>query len=155
LTISVETPPWIQKQVSSISHLHAPKTISTISSERNLPTYPIISSLRQSQYPFALEHYRLRFNKTKRRRPKIPQSIPNAPPPLDTKGWSVRTNFKLAAYSEYRQEFDVAIKFYDIAYNELMDLFSSTAILPPRTKRWSDARILSDSIAYKVSPLFV
>src|SRR5271155_5258103 len=49
-----------------------------------------------------------RFNKTKRRRPKIPPPIPNHPAPLDAKGWSVRTNYKLAAYSEYKQELDVA-----------------------------------------------
>ena len=110
--------------------------------------------LRQSQYPFAVEHYRLRFNKTKRRRPRIPPALPNQAVPLDTKGWSVRTNFKLAAYSEYKQELDVAIKFYEIAYNELMDLFSSTAMLPPRSQRWRESRVLADSIAYKVPPLF-
>ena len=108
--------------------------------------------LRQSQYPFAIEHYRLRFNKAKRRRPRIPPVLPDQPPPLDAKGWSVRTNFKLAAYSEYKQELDVAIKFYEIAYSELIDLFSSTAILPPRTKRWGEARVLADSISYKVHP---
>jgi trafficking protein particle complex subunit 11 len=100
-----------------------------------------------------MEHYRLRFNKTKRRRPRIPPAIANAPAPLDAKGWSVRTNFKLAAYSEYKQELDVAIKFYDLAYNELIDLFSSTAILPPRSRRWKEARILADSISYKVQSL--
>jgi hypothetical protein len=118
---------------------------------------PFISNarLRQSQYPFAVEHYRVRFNKTKRRRPRIPPALPNQPAPLDAKGWSVRTNFKLAAYSEYKQELDVAVKFYEIAYNELTDLFSSTAILPPRSKRWTEARILADSISYKVTlPLY-
>lgn len=120
-------------------------------------TSPFISNarLRQSQYPFAVEHYRLRFNKTKRRRLRIPPALPNQPAPLDAKGWSVRTNFKLAAYSEYKQELDVAVKFYEIAYNELTDLFSSTAILPPRSKRWTEARILADSISYKVTlPLY-
>jgi hypothetical protein len=122
---------------------------STTSSECT-PSLVINLRLRQSQYPFALEHYRLRSNKTKRRRPRIPPAIPNTPPPLDAKGWSVRTNFKLGAYSEYRQELDVAIKFYELAYNELTDLFSSTAILPPRTIRWTEARVLADSISYKV-----
>jgi len=72
------------------------------------------------------------------------------PAPLDAKGWSVRTNYKLAAYSEYKQELDAAIKFYDLAYNELVELFSSTAVLPPRSKRWTEARVLADSIFYKV-----
>ena len=79
--------------------------------------------------------------------------MPNLPTPLDAKGWSVRINFKLAAYSEYKQELDVAIKFYELAYNELTDLFSSTAALPPRSKRWAEARVLADSISYKVSSL--
>lgn len=117
-----------------------------------MPVLVSKSSLRQSQYPFAIDHYRLRFNKTKKRRPKIPPPIPNLPAPLDTRGWTVRTNYKLAAYSEYKQELDVAAKFYEIAYNELMDLFSSTAVLPPRTKRWTEARVLADSISYKVAP---
>jgi len=125
--------PWILQNVSSFS----------------LNSTDI--SLRQSQYPFAVEHYRLRFNKTKRRRPRIPPAQPNLPPPLDAKGWSVRTNYKLAAFSEYKQELDVAVKFYELAYNELIDLFSSTAILPPRSKRWTEARVLADSISYKVS----
>jgi trafficking protein particle complex subunit 11 len=111
--------------------------------------------LRHSQYPFAIEHYRLRFNKAKRRRPRIPPAQPNQPSPLDTKGWSVRQNFKLAAYSEYKQELDVAVKFYELAYNELIDLFSSTAILPPRTKRWTEARVLADSISYKLCKLLL
>jgi hypothetical protein len=137
--------------------------LSSISPKRDLPpgffqdvsslpqSYSNIS-LRQTQYPFAIDHYRLRFNKTKRRRPKIPPPIPNHPAPLDAKGWSVRTNYKLAAYSEYKQELDVAAKFYELAYTELMDLFSSTAILPPRSKRWQEARVLVDSISYKVPP---
>jgi trafficking protein particle complex subunit 11 len=74
------------------------------------------------------------------------------PAPLDSRGWTVRANFKLGAYSEYKQELDVAIKFYEISYNELIELFSSTAILPPRSKRWAEARVLADSISYKVSP---
>jgi trafficking protein particle complex subunit 11 len=59
----------------------------------------------------------------------------------------------MAAYSEYKQELDVAIKFYDLAYTELVDLFSSTAVLPPRSKRWTEARVLADAIAYKVCKL--
>jgi len=47
------------------------------------------------------------------------------------------------------------VKFYDLAYNELIDLFSSTAILPPSTKRWTEARILADSLAYKLCKLLL
>lgn len=47
----------------------------------------------------------------------------------------------------------MAIKFYDLAYAELIDLFSSTAVLPPRSKRWTEARVLADAIAYKVCKL--
>jgi trafficking protein particle complex subunit 11 len=111
--------------------------------------------LRQSQYPFAVEHFRLRFNKTKKRRPKIPPALPNQPPPLDSKGWSVRTNFKLAVFSEFKQELDIAIKHYDTSLSELIDLFSSTAILAPRSKRWTEARILADSITYKLCKLYL
>ena len=33
-----------------------------------------------------------------------------------------------------------------------MIMFGSTAILPPRTKRWAEAKVLADTINFKVRP---
>lgn len=39
---------------------------------------------------------------------------------------------------------------YQDAYTTLMIMFGSTAILPPRTKRWAEAKVLADTINFKV-----
>ena len=41
---------------------------------------------------------------------------------------------------------------YQDAYATLMIMFGSTAILPPRTKRWAEAKVLADCINIKVRP---
>ena len=42
---------------------------------------------------------------------------------------------------------------YQDAYSNLHIMFGSTAILPPRTKRWAEAKVLADCISVKVSLL--
>lgn len=44
----------------------------------------------------------------------------------------------------------MAIRHYQDAYATLVIMFGSTAILPPRTKRWAEAKVLADSINVKV-----
>lgn len=39
---------------------------------------------------------------------------------------------------------------YQDAYATLVVMFGSTAILPPRTKRWAEAKVLADCINVKV-----
>lgn len=39
---------------------------------------------------------------------------------------------------------------YQDAYSTLIIMFGSTAILPPRTKRWAEAKVLADCINVKV-----
>jgi len=39
---------------------------------------------------------------------------------------------------------------YQDAYETLTIMFGSTAILPPRTKRWAEAKVLVDCINIKV-----
>ena len=41
---------------------------------------------------------------------------------------------------------------YQDAYATLLIMFGSTAILPPRTKRWAEAKVLADCINVKVRP---
>lgn len=39
---------------------------------------------------------------------------------------------------------------YQDAHGMLVVMFGSTAILPPRTKRWAEAKVLADCINVKV-----
>lgn len=42
---------------------------------------------------------------------------------------------------------------YEDCWNELAKMFSSTTTLPPRTKRWAEAKVLADCVAVRVSSL--
>lgn len=44
---------------------------------------------------------------------------------------------------------------YEDCWNELAKLFSSTTTLPPRTKRWAEAKVLADCVAVRVSSLLM
>ena len=44
----------------------------------------------------------------------------------------------------------VVLRHYQDAYASLVIMFGSTATLPPRTKRWAEAKVLADSINIKV-----
>lgn len=41
---------------------------------------------------------------------------------------------------------------YEDCWNELARMFGSTQTLPPRTKRWAEAKVLADCVAMRVSP---
>lgn len=43
------------------------------------------------------------------------------------------------------------IRHYEDCWNELARMFSSTQIMPPRTKRWAEAKVLADCVAVRVS----
>lgn len=69
---------------------------------------------------------------------------------LRPEGWTVRYEYKMACFAEFRGEDEVALKHYQDAYSTLVLMFGSTAILPPRTKRWAEAKVLADCINVKV-----
>lgn len=45
---------------------------------------------------------------------------------------------------------DACSRHYQDAYDVLTVMFGSVAILPPRTKRWAEAKVLADCIDVKV-----
>lgn len=45
----------------------------------------------------------------------------------------------------------IAPRHYEDCWNELAKMFSSTQMLPPRTKRWAEAKVLADCVAIRVS----
>ena len=44
----------------------------------------------------------------------------------------------------------IVLRHYQDAYSTVTNMFGSTAILPPRTKRWAEAKVLTDCINIKV-----
>ncbi|CAG8562050.1 3931_t:CDS:10 [Ambispora leptoticha] len=82
------------------------------------------------------------------------------PQPLGIQGWMVRYDYKMATFAEFRQEIETAIKYYESAYNLLLDMFAPTSSITPgapgfpiRTKRWTEAKVLVDCINLKICKL--
>ncbi|KAG0708617.1 Gryzun, putative trafficking through golgi-domain-containing protein [Suillus ampliporus] len=124
-------------------------------------------SLQDALYEPALEYYTSHSKRVRRKRNRHSQSVSsyNPPPlvpvgaastrPLRPEGWTVRYEYKMACFAEFRGEDEVALKHYQDAYTTLMIMFGSTAILPPRTKRWAEAKVLADTIHVKISKLYL
>lgn len=124
-------------------------------------------SLQDALYETALEYYTSHSKRVRRKRNRHSQSVSsyNPPPlvsmgvvstrPLRPEGWTVRYEYKMACFAEFRGEDEVALKHYQDAYATLMIMFGSTAILPPRTKRWAEAKVLADAINVKITKLYL
>ncbi|KAG8874127.1 hypothetical protein FRB97_006117 [Tulasnella sp. 331] len=133
-----------------------------------------VKSLQSALYDSAMEHYSAHSKRVRRKRNKhghlSTNSISGAaelsggPPlaagttparPLRAVGWKVRYDYKLALFAEFRMEEEVARKHYEDCWTSLVEMFASTAILPPRTKRWAEAKVLADCIAFKLVKLYL
>lgn len=136
------------------------------------------SSLQQALYDPSLEYYTAHSKRVRRKRNRHSQATTYPNPgvlgsttiarPLRPEGWTVRYEYKMACFAEFRGEDEVALKsvpkllslcmvlitnhtrHYQDAHNTLVVMFGSTAILPPRTKRWAEAKVLADCINIKV-----
>ncbi|KAG2336114.1 hypothetical protein BDR05DRAFT_1006147 [Suillus weaverae] len=118
-------------------------------------------SLQDALYEPAVEYYTSHSKRVRRKRNRHSQSVSsyNPPPlvsmgiastrPLRPKGWTVWYEYKMACFAEFRGE-------DEDAYTTLMIMFGSTAILPPRTKRWAEAKVLADTIlSVKITKLYL
>ncbi|KXN87455.1 Trafficking protein particle complex subunit 11, partial [Leucoagaricus sp. SymC.cos] len=122
-----------------------------------------VKSLSQALYEPAVEYYTSHSKRVRRKRNRhsttvssYPNpSIGNIARPLRPEGWTVRYEYKMACFAEFRGEDEVALKHYQDAYDMLVIMFGSPAILPPRTKRWAEAKVLADTINIKVPTLSV
>ncbi|KAI0669705.1 Gryzun, putative trafficking through golgi-domain-containing protein [Trametes maxima] len=114
-----------------------------------LPLVPLDALLWEP----ALEYYTNHSKRVRRKRNRHSQAasyqLPLSPlasagiaRPLRPEGWTVRYEYKMACFAEFRSEDQVALKHYQDAYSTLIIMFGSTAILPPRTKRWAEAKIV-------------
>ncbi|KAF7321602.1 hypothetical protein MKEN_00681300 [Mycena kentingensis (nom. inval.)] len=126
-----------------------------------------VKSLQQALYEPALEYYTAHSKRVRRKRNRHSQAvssyqIPQTPigtaglgRPLRPEGWTVRYEYKMGCFAEFRGEDDIALKHYQDAYATLVIMFGSTMILPPRTKRWAEAKVLADCINIKVAKLYL
>ncbi|TFY76432.1 hypothetical protein EWM64_g7579, partial [Hericium alpestre] len=126
-----------------------------------------VKSLQQALYEPAVEYYTSHSKRVRRKRnrhtqaassyvnPLTPLGSPNIARPLRPEGWTVRYEYKMACFAEFRGEDEVALKHYQDAYSTLVNMFGSTAILPPRTKRWAEAKVLADCINIKICKLYL
>ncbi|KAG5731761.1 UPF0636 like protein [Termitomyces sp. T112] len=122
-----------------------------------------VKSLQQALYEPALEYYTTHSKRVRRKRNRhsqasfpIPiQGASNIARPLRPEGWTVRYEYKMACFAEFRGEDEVALKHYQDAHSMLVVMFGSTAILPPRTKRWAEAKVLADCINLKICKLYL
>ncbi|KAF8663656.1 hypothetical protein AX16_000898 [Volvariella volvacea WC 439] len=124
-----------------------------------------VQSLQQALYEPALDYYTFHSKRVRRKRNRHSQATYAVPPsplasantarPLRSEGWTVRYEYKMACFAEFRGEDEVALKHYQDAYAMLLLMFGSTAILPPRTKRWAEAKVLADCINIKIVKLYL
>ncbi|KAI0079255.1 hypothetical protein K474DRAFT_1617849 [Panus rudis PR-1116 ss-1] len=123
-----------------------------------------VKSLQEALWEPSIEYYANHSKRVRRKRNRHSQSnapypltmaSSSAPRPLRPEGWTVRYEFKMACFAEFRAEDDIALKHYHDAYSALHIMFGSTAILPPRTKRWAEAKVLADCISFKICKLYL
>jgi hypothetical protein len=106
--------------------------------------------------PGCVEYYRdlTKHARRKKNRGNIP--APTAPPTKGTSqtlaalGWSIRYDFKLGVFAEFRQEMESACRHYTAALESLLGpdgIFETTASWSPR---WEEARLLADMIAMRI-----
>ncbi|TFY61713.1 hypothetical protein EVJ58_g4338 [Rhodofomes roseus] len=113
-----------------------------------------VRSLQEALYEPAIEYYTNHSKRVRRKRNRhsqvassypITQPIGSAPSrPLRPEGWTA-----FIAVSE------LSGRHYQDAYASLAIMFGSTAILPPRTKRWAEAKVLADCINLKICKLYL
>ncbi|CAE6461506.1 unnamed protein product [Rhizoctonia solani] len=124
-----------------------------------------VGSLQDALHESALEYYVAHSKRVRRKRNRHNHgSIIQASHlstgsgsgrPLGPQGWAVRYEYKMATFAEFRDEQEVARKHYEDCWTALVDMFGSTALLPPRTKRWAEAKVLADCVTVKICKLYL
>ncbi|OCF54163.1 hypothetical protein L486_08360 [Kwoniella mangroviensis CBS 10435] len=117
-----------------------------------------VQSLQDALYDSAMEYYSNHAKRVRRKRSRVPvsqnilspstaQGHGQGPRALGPQGWAVRYDWKAGWFAEVRGDFETARRHYEDCWNELAKMFSSTTTLPPRTKRWAEAKVLADCVA--------
>ncbi|ORY33796.1 Foie gras liver health family 1-domain-containing protein [Naematelia encephala] len=118
-----------------------------------------VQSLQDALFDAAMEYYSNHAKRVRRKRSRVPVSQLGVPTPiqggvigraLGSQGWAVRYDWKAGWFAEVRGELDAARRHYEDCWNELARMFASTQMLPPRTKRWAEAKVLADCVAIRI-----
>ncbi|GAA5831856.1 hypothetical protein JCM11251_003912 [Rhodosporidiobolus azoricus] len=109
-----------------------------------------VQSIKAELYPAALDYYREHGRRVRRKRAR---QVPKGG--LNERGWHVRYDYKLALFAEMRSEIEVSLKHYEDCYDALVDMFAQPGLLPPRTRRWAEAKVLADCVSIKISKLYL
>ena len=142
-----------------------------------------VSSLHSALFEPAADYYREHARRVKRKRTRYPpptstlqpivSAIATLPPAdanakplsvadfswLSREGWIVRSEYKLAVFAELAGDMQEALLRYREAYDLLCNsptcLLGSTLMLPPRTKRWAEAKVLADTLSARICKLLL
>lgn len=115
-----------------------------------------VESLLSTLQPVCVEYYRDLTKHTRRKKSRGSIPPPTAPPTRGTSqtlaaiGWTVRYDFKLGVFAEFRQEMDAACRHYNSCLEVLLGpdgIFETTASWSPR---WDGARLLADTVAFRI-----
>jgi hypothetical protein len=124
-----------------------------------------LTSLHTALYPSAIDYYAEHSRRLRRRRSRYPPSVSSVsealnalgrglqPPGLSRDGWNARAEYKLGTFAEFGGDAAAALSHYGAAYAGIIELLRSTAALPPRTKRWAEAKVLSDALSLRMTRL--
>lgn len=147
--------------------LYLPLQTSSPTDTSNQELTDFISSLANHLNESTIAHFRDNTKRVRRKKAKVlppalpPHAVaelrssPNSPPPLGAQGWHMRYEYKLGSFAEFRGEIDVANKHYETCHSQLLEMFASTVTLPPRTKRWAEAKVLADCLNLKICKLYM
>ncbi|KAF6766968.1 protein of unknown function DUF1683, C-terminal [Kalmanozyma brasiliensis GHG001] len=142
-----------------------------------------VTSLHSALFEPAADFYREHARRVKRKRTRYPPppstlqpivaalgTLPPATPSgrtvgmndiswLSREGWIVRSEYKLAVFAELAGDMTEAALRYKDAYELLCNsptcLLGSTMMLPPRTKRWAEAKVLADTLCVRICKLLL
>lgn len=142
-----------------------------------------VSSLHGALFESAADYYREHARRVKRKRTRYPPpastlhplvtalgTLPSALASAKTltandiswlsrQGWIVRSEYKLAVFAELAGDMhEAALRYreaYDLLCNSPTCLLGSTLMLPPRTKRWAEAKVLADTLSVRICKLLL
>ncbi|PSR76630.1 Gryzun, putative trafficking through golgi-domain-containing protein [Coniella lustricola] len=114
----------------------------------------ILDNALTTIYAQAIDYYRDHGKQARKKRGRGAAPQPTVPPTSGTSqtlslaGWQVRYDFKSAIWAEYRQELDVALRSFELAYENLFGP-EVIEVIPSWSPRWNQARLLADIIAVR------
>lgn len=110
------------------------------------------ASLQDVLWESALEFYAQKERQASRRKKTRASEVRTGGRALNAEGWRVRDEFKSGFWAEIRGDWETARKHYHLSYQALLSLFAS-GHLHARTKRWAEAKVLSDALVLRLSRL--